>query len=253
MSRLPAFFFIVSILILSSCALPDVQSTVPPVSHQQWDALLKKHVNDEGLVNYEGFIADSTDLNIYLKDLSEHHPNGGWTSNERKAYWINAYNAFTVQLIIRNYPLESIKDIAGNLYKINTPWDIRFIIIEGADYDLNNIEHDILRKRWDDPRIHFAVNCASISCPKLQRFAFSAKALDAELDQCAKAFINDPKFNSITPESAELSRIFKWFSGDFTQETDIIGYINRYSNTPLNEDAEITYKEYDWGLNRMVD
>lgn len=235
--------------LVSSCSLPKVQSKAEPVTHELWDSLLKKHVTPEGWADYDGFAADSTLLNDYLNTLSGHHPNSGWSDNERKAYWLNAYNAFTVQLILRNAPVESIKDIAGSLYKINTPWDIRFIIIEGADYDLNNIEHDILRKEWSDPRIHFAINCASISCPELQPFAFSAKALDAELDHCAREFINDTTRNTITPEAIRVSRLFKWFSGDFTEETDLISYLNRYSETQINPDAEIEYQEYDWGLN----
>lgn len=233
----------------AGCSLPRVKSDAPPVTHEAFSNLLSKHVSDAGEVDYSGLQNDSLELNEYLDVLKRHHPNKGWTSDERKAYWINAYNAFTLQLVIRNYPTESIKDLGGSLYKINTPWDIRFIYIEGQDYDLNNIEHDILRKEWKDPRIHFAVNCASVSCPILWNQAYEAAKLDEQLDEAAKRFINDPKRNTIQGDRAELSRIFKWFKGDFTREESLVAFINRYSNSPLSAEAEIEYLEYDWKLN----
>jgi hypothetical protein len=100
-------------------------------SHQQWDKLLKKHVNTSGMVSYKGFQKDQAELNAYLKTLSDNAPQNDWSENDQKAYWINAYNAFTVALILKHYPVKSIKDIAGNIYKINTPWDIKFITIAG--------------------------------------------------------------------------------------------------------------------------
>jgi hypothetical protein len=109
--------------------------------HQQWDNLVKKYVNTNGLVNYKGFLKDKAELDAYLKTLSDNAPQNNWSQNEQKAYWINAYNAFTVSLILKHYPVKSIKDIAGKIYKINTPWDIQFITIGGKKYDLNNIEH----------------------------------------------------------------------------------------------------------------
>jgi hypothetical protein len=115
-------------------------------SHQQWDKLLKKYVNNSGMVNYKGLQKDQADLDAYLKTLSDNAPQDNWSEDEKKAFWINAYNAFTVALILKHYPVKSIKDIAGNIYKINTPWDIKFITIGAKKYDLNNIEHGILRK-----------------------------------------------------------------------------------------------------------
>lgn len=224
-------------------------SDAGPVDHGAWDKLLQAHVSPDGRVDYRGFIADSLAFNSYLEVLSSNHPNDEWTSDERKAYWINAYNAFTVQLIIRNHPVRSIKELGGAIYKVNTPWDKRFIVIEGKDYDLNNIEHDILRKAWKDPRIHFAINCASVSCPKLRNRAYTADGLDAQLDEAARAFINNPNKNQLNGNSAALSRIFKWFGGDFKKGGSIIGFINRYAEAPLDTDADISFLDYDWNLN----
>jgi hypothetical protein len=218
--------------------------------HQIWDELTKKHVTEKGYLDYKGMVKDSTKLNKYLKQLSENHPNDSWSSNQRKAFWINAYNAFTVKLIVDNYPVKSIKDLGGSIYRVNTPWDIKFINIGDNEYHLNDLEHNILRKEWEDARIHSAVNCASISCPALRAGAFTADKLDEQLDEQMRLFINDKTKNVITEKSAKLSKLFKWFSGDFKNNApSVIAYINKFSTTKLSEDANIDYLEYDWNLN----
>lgn len=225
-------------------------SNSKPISHEIWNSLLSEHVNSKGDVNYYGFIEDSIKFNEYIDLLSSNHPNeNNWNYNERKAYWINAYNAFTVQLIIRNYPVESIKDLGGKIYKVNTPWDQRFIFIEGIDYDLNNIEHDILRKHYTDPRIHFAVNCASISCPKLRNESFQAEELDSQLDDASTGFINNQSKNKISKDKIEISKIFKWFKSDFTEESDLITFLNQYSEVKIDPHAQIDHLDYNWNLN----
>lgn len=220
-------------------------------SHQQWDKLLKKHVNISGLVNYKGFQKDKSELDAYLKTLSESSPGTGWTANEQKAFWINAYNAYTVELILKNYPVKSIKDIGGKIYKVNTPWDIKFITIGGKKYDLNNIEHGILRKKFDDPRIHFALVCASISCPRLQHEAYSAAKLDAQLDDAGKEFLNDKSKNKITTQRADLSKYFSWYKGDFTKNGSQVDFINKYSSTKITSKTSIGSLDYNWNLNEQ--
>ncbi len=220
-------------------------------SHQQWDKLLKKHVNASGLVNYKGFQKDKAELDAYLKTLSDNAPQSNWSTSEQKAYWINAYNAFTVSLILQHYPVKSIKDIAGNIYKINTPWDIRFINIGGKKYDLNNIEHGILRKKFDDPRIHFALVCASISCPRLRNEAYTAAKLDAQLEDAGKEFLNDKSKNKISAGKAELSKYFSWYKGDFTKNGSLADFINKYSQTKINGDTKIKSLDYNWSLNEQ--
>lgn len=220
-------------------------------SHQQWDKLLKKQVNASGLVNYKAFLKDKAELDAYLKTLSDNAPQSNWSTSEQKAYWINAYNAFTVSLILQHYPVKSIKDIAGNIYKINTPWDIRFINIGGKKYDLNNIEHGILRKRFDDPRIHFALVCASISCPRLRNEAYTASKLDAQLEDAGKEFLNDKSKNKISAGKAELSKYFSWYKGDFTKNGSLADFINKYSQTKINGDTKISYLDYNWNLNEQ--
>ena len=249
------FPFLIALFSFTSCSAGEgVQSDSKPVSHQIWDELLKKHVNDEGMVDYKGFIADSTELNQYLDLLSNHHPNEkNWSKDERLAYWINAYNAFTIKLVIKHYPVESIKDIGSalNIPFVSTPWDIKFINIEGEEYDLNNIEHGIIREEFEEPRIHFALVCAAMSCPKLRNEAYVAERLDEQLENEAKEFFNSEK-NDISSDRAVLSKLMKWYSGDFKDVApSVIAYVNRYSEVKINEDAEIDYKDYSWKLNEQ--
>lgn len=228
---------------------PDASES-RPVSHEKWDALVKKLVKPDGKVDYKGFIKDSLQLNAYLDLLSKNHPNPQhWSTREQLAYWINAYNAFTVRLIIRNYPVQSIKDIKKGIPFVNSVWDIRFIRIEDRIYDLNNIEHSILRKEFEEPRIHFALNCASRSCPDLRPEAFTADRLDAQLSDQAKKFLADPAKNEIQPDRIRISKIFSWFQSDFTRKSSLIAYLNQYAPLRISAHAKVDYLEYDWSLN----
>jgi hypothetical protein len=220
-------------------------------SHQQWDKLLKKHVNANGLVNYKGFQKDKAELNSYLKTLSDNAPQGGWSQNDQKAYWINAYNAFTVSLIVQNYPVKSIKDIDGKVYKVDTPWDIKFITIGGKKYDLNNIEHGILLKKYNDPRIHFALVCASISCPKLRDEAYTGGQLNAQLEHAGKDFLNDKSKNKISADRADISQYFSWYKSDFTKSGSLVDFLNKYSQTKINANTKIGSLDYNWSLNEQ--
>jgi hypothetical protein len=157
------------------------------------------------------------------------------------AYWINAYNAFTVKLIIDNWPVSSIRDIHNG-----DPWNVKWIELEGKKYSLNQIENDILRPRYGDARIHFAVNCAAKSCPPLLNRAFTSEQLNAQLDQQARSFINSTQYNSISPQSIQVSKIFDWYAADFG---NLIDYLNQYSNTTIRSGAKVSFLEYDWGLN----
>lgn len=251
-----SLMILLSCFIFSSCSAEGiVQSDATPVSHRIWDELLQKHVDEQGLVDYKGFMADITRLNEYLDLLSKHHPNEkNWSPEQRLAYWINAYNAFTIKLILDHYPVESIKDIGSTISIpfVNSPWDIKFIVIEGEEYDLNNIEHGIIRKRFTEPRIHFALVCAAVSCPKLRNEAYTAEKLQAQLEDQAESFFNNPKKNNITPDRGQVSKILSWYGGDFEiRGQSKIDYINRYSKVKLKENARIDYMDYDWALNEQ--
>jgi hypothetical protein len=218
----------------------ELQREVP--SHAIWDTLLLNHVSRDGMVDYKSFQNDRPQLESYLEYLAEHAPDTHWSREEKLAYYINLYNAGTVRLILDHYPLNSIKDI-------RKPWGKKRLRIGEESYSLNDIEHGILRK-MGEPRIHFAVNCASFSCPKLLPEAFRAKDIDLQLDAAARAFINDPLHNRIKGSSAEISRLFKWYKGDFTREGGtLISYLNTYLKAPLPEDAKLDFLPYNWSLN----
>ena len=241
--------------LLAACSSLNPQTAnTSPMSHQLWDSLLKQHVNDEGWVDYEGFMADSASLRKYLTLLQSNGPNdANWSRNEQLAYWINLYNAFTVELILQHYPLKSIKDIGSSIQVpfINSPWDIKFIEVGGETLDLNNVEHNILRKHLQEPRIHFAINCASYSCPRLRNEAFTADRLEAQLEAAAVEFINDPKRNTIAKDKVAVSQIFNWFKGDFTKEGSLVDYLNQYSQVPIDPKAKVSHRKYDWKLNSL--
>ncbi len=247
--------FLKFLLVLSiwNCQGPTLggTGTIAP-DHGQWSDLLQKHVSDDGKVDYQGFIKDSILLNNYLRLLSNHPPDrNAWSKEQQLAYWINAYNAFTVKLIVDHYPLESIRDLHPRPYipTVRTVWHWKFFEIGGSPASLDQIEHEILREEFEEPRIHFAINCASISCPPLRNEAYMPEKLEKQLDDQAVTFLNHPKWNKTTARPVELSRIFKWFQGDFTRQGGLIHFINPYLSTKIPETGKITYMEYNWGLN----
>ncbi len=235
---------------LASCQSGKSISDSKPVTHQLWDSLLVKNIHD-GWVDYKGFIRDSTAFNQYLQLLQSAHPNDkNWSRNEQMAYWINAYNAFTIKLVVDHYPVKSIKDIKRGIPFVNTVWDIKFIKIEGETYDLNNLEHGILRSDFKDARVHAALNCASYSCPALRNEAFAAETLDAQLDDAMHKFVNDPIRNKITANSAKVSEIFNWFSGDFKRDGGSVrGFLNKYADVKIAKTTSIQHLDYQWNLN----
>jgi len=168
-------------------------------------------------------------------------PTEQWSKQDKMAYWLNVYNAYTVKLIVDNYPIESIKDI-------KKPWDLRFFKLGKKWYTLNDVEHRILRK-MGDPKIHFGINCASFSCPSLPNKAFTGKNVNQELKKLTVAFINDPKHNTITANKIEISKIFSWFAKDFKRQGSIISFLNKYSKTTIQKNASKSFKTYDWNLN----
>jgi len=226
-------------------------SSSKAIDNSAWNTLLKKYVRENGDVDYQGFMNEKNTLETYLEQLSENPPSKTAPRNEQMAYWINAYNAFTIKLIIDNFPVKSIKDIAGNIPMIDSPWDIKFFTISGQIFDLNTIEHEILRKDFNDPRIHFAINCASFSCPKLRNESFEATTLEAQLEEQTKTFINNPSKNNISSNQLQVSSIFDWFKSDFTRNGCLKDFILKYSNIQPSNTTKLVYLDYIWDLNSI--
>jgi hypothetical protein len=240
--------------------------------HAAWDALLERHVawqpgGHESQAAYAGFKQERSALNAYLAALSAvTEPQfKGWTKPQQLAFLINAYNAYTVDLILTRYPeLDSIRDL-GSL--LNSPWKKRFIVLLGRPRSLDDIEHGMVRARgvYDDPRIHMAVNCASIGCPALRPEAYVAERLDAQLDDQVARFMSDRTRNRFdtTSRRLQVSRIFDWYGDDFRRGhrgiDSVEGFLARYAAVLADraEDqqavrerkAKLSFLEYDWALN----
>jgi hypothetical protein len=216
------------------------QSKIKTTDHSAFNSLLQKYVTSAGKVDYKGLKKDKEKLNAYTDSLAKQIPTTKWSKDASLAYWINAYNAFTLKLIVDNYPVKTIT----SLYK-GKPWDEKWITLEGKKYSLNNIENDIIRPKYKEPRIHFAVNCAAVSCPPLANTAFTEKNLTTLLETRTKSFLNSSA-NNVTSSSVVVSKIFDWYKVDFS---NLITFINKYSKTKAASTAVVTYKEYDWNLN----
>lgn len=219
---------------------PEETVALKAFSHDAFNTLLGQYVTSSGKVNYAGFKGNAS-FKTYLSELSANSPESSWSKNKKLAYWINAYNAFTIQLIIDNYPLKSITDLSGG-----KPWDKKFITIGAKSYSLNDIEHGIIRKQFNEPRIHFACVCAAKSCPKLLNQAYTEAKLNSQLTAQTKYFINDASRNQIADKNLKVSKLFEWYAGDFG---DVNAYIAKYYNGTFKPDSDIEFMEYDWSLN----
>lgn len=210
-------------------------------AHDSWNTQLQQFVSSNGTVNYSAWKQQEGQLDAYLSELESTNP-ASLGRNAKLAFWINAYNAYTVKLILKNYPLRSITDLGS-------PWDQKFITISGTTYSLNDIEHNILRGQLKEYRVHFAVNCASISCPPLLNKAYTAGNVQSLLDSQARKFINSTQYNVISGSDLKLSKIFEWYREDFERSGTLISYLNQYANTEIPASANVGFQEYNWNLN----
>ncbi len=174
---------------------------------------------------------------------------------QQMAYWINLYNALTVATVLAHYPVDSIRDISisPGLFT-RGPWDRKLLSVEGQALSLNDIEHRILRPLWHDPRVHYAVNCASLGCPNLAHSAYEADRLDAMLDAAARAYVNHPRGAAVSGGKLTVSSIYRWYEADFGgSDAGVIEHLKRYADPPLgqllNGVAGIADDRYDWRLN----
>lgn len=228
------------------------------VSHQTWDELLQRYVDADGLVDYAGWkqsVEDSRRLEDYLATLSRVDEARDATTTERLAFWINAYNAVTVRGILREYPTTSIQNHVARVWGFNIWRDLK-LIVGDSRYSLGNIEHAILRK-MNEPRIHFAIVCASRGCPRLLNEAYSAERLEEQLSRNTVAFFADPTKCSVDAEQNELqlSPILDWFAADFGTSTPamsqrIADWLPESAQViARSKDVRVKYLDYDWNLN----
>ncbi len=220
------------------------------ISHQEWQQLLDSYLVTQGentLFHYRNVsTADKEKLKQYIQRLTKLDPLQ-YSKAEQYAYWVNLYNAITVDLILDNYPIKSITKLGG-LFSFG-PWDENVVVINGKNLTLNDIEHRILRPIWQDPRTHYAINCASLGCPNLQAKAFTAENTQTLLEHAAKSFINSKKGVTVQGDTAQISSIYDWFAIDFGGEAQVFNHIRKYAPQYNSFSGRVTY-DYDWNLNQ---
>ena len=224
-------------------SLESVKPMVITFNHLKFNELLQKHVSGNGVVNYDSFKKEEYKLGEYLKMLTSTEPKENWSRNKKLAYYINIYNASTVSLILKNYPVKSIKDI-------NNALDIPFIKIGKRTISLNYLENKIILPGFKEPKIHFAVNCGAASCPKLSNNAFSEKNIDTLLQENLERFLKSSGIGiKQNGDKVELSKIFEWYADDFGGKDNLLKWITTNSSLNLSKYSFKSFITYDWSLN----
>jgi hypothetical protein len=230
------------------------------VDHVYWDLIVMRYVDarhPSGInrFHYANVMEkDKHALKNYLKEMEKVQVTR-LNRAEQKAYWINLYNALTINVILDYYPVDSIKDIdiSPGIFK-DGPWDAKLLKIEGQEVSLNDIEHRILRPIWRDNRVHYAVNCASLGCPNLQPQAYTADNLETFLEKAAREFVNHPRGVKFSRNGIQVSSIYFWFQEDFDDsETGVIEHLKKYlTDDKVKQLGKISKRmshQYDWSLN----
>ncbi len=228
------------------------------VSHSQWDTFLKTYIaNHDGinLLNYSDVTpADKKALDDYLTTLSQ-TPISSLNRDEQRAFWINLYNALTIQIVLQHYPVSSIRDIdISSGFFSSGPWGEKIFEVEGEELSLNDIEHRILRPIWQDARLHYSVNCASAGCPNLAAAAYTAANSEELLDMGAVDYVNHSRGAEVKDGRLVVSSIYKWFIDDFGgNDEGVIAHLKKYAKPDLAAALEgitsIDDDDYDWSIN----
>lgn len=230
------------------------ESSELSVDHRAWSVFLDKYVEKRSeesmsLVKYSLVSElDHKALKVYIDNLSRLTITD-YKRSEQLAYWINLYNAVTVDLVLDHYPVKSIKDIKLSGFFVSGPWKKKLLKIQGQELSLNDIEHRILRPIWNDARIHYAVNCASIGCPELQKEPFLPDNSEELLETAAYDYINSPRGVHFKKGKLVLSSIYSWFMEDFGgSEEEVLKHIGKYLDPSRELKGRISY-DYNWNLN----
>ena len=238
------------------------ETNTATIEHRAWQDLLttylSAHPSGVNRFDYAALKASAEDrakLADYLAHLQAHDPRA-YARAEQKAYWINFYNALTVQVVVNAYPVDSIRDIHESWLPLSGPWDDVYAQVAGQELTLNHIEHGILRPIWRDNRIHYAVNCASYGCPNLLETVFTAANTEALLDTCARAYVNHPRgVDFVDDDFLVISSLYDWYVEDFGgNQTSVLAHLIQYAEAGLaarlKDFAGSVDYEYDWNLNQ---
>jgi hypothetical protein len=273
-----------TLLLLAGCTTvgPRSESTGtysgPADFHADFDSFLRRHVDDRGRVDYRAALADRADLDRYIALLArvspDSHPDWFPGYGDRLAYWINAYNASVLQLVLHDYPIDSVKDVGPPVPLFFLPqlsgfFVFRQVTLGGEPVNLYQLENGVIRERFAEPRIHFAINCASIGCPRLPAEAFQPERLEQQLARETRRFVSESRNVEIDPtlRVVRLSSIFDWFESDFTdwvkwrrpsESPTLLSYVRLHASAEQAarlaacNDCEVEFIPYDWGLNDVT-
>lgn len=216
-----------------------------------WSKLLQRHVTPDGRLNYTGLLEEEDEVLDYLQSLRKVKPDPQtWTHADTEAFWINTYNAAATYLILQYYPVTSINDIRVKVVGGNkSPWEAPVVNVGGQSYSLNQIEREMLRNQFHDPRVHFALMYGAASGPAILAEAYDGARLSQQLDQQARRFLNDPAFNQLTPQHVQLSGLFEAYGAEFGNEAQLLEFVNQYARVPVLPTAKVEYLSFSWALN----
>ena len=239
------------ITLLLAALLPTLASAFDH-SHRAWNAIVSTHVKDDNFDYRSAKSSAAKSLDSYLDALAavERGTYDDWSDTQKLAYLINLYNAATIDLVLEHYPVKSIRDIGGD----DGPWKLKIVRLIGKKITLDQLEHEIIRKEFAEPRIHFAVNCASIGCPPLLNRAYTADQLESQLAAQTKRFLSNRRINHLDGKTLHLSPLFDWFRDDFTAAAKsvrhyVAPYFPESERKAILNEATLKFSEYDWALN----
>jgi hypothetical protein len=237
----------------------NIEST-KKINFNPWQSFLNKYLVENDNQTYLQYDNVTSNDKIALSNTISNYSKINildYNHDEQFAYWINMYNMLTVQTILKKYPVESITDIDKNWFGQSKVWDTNVVNINGKNLTLNDIEHRILRPIWNDPRVHSAVNCASMSCPNLLKTVYQANTINTQLNTAFSDFVNSPKGVKLKDSNIYISKIFDWYGSDFGSETQMREFIAKHLNNKkirqalLNKKHTINFSNYNWNLNQL--
>jgi hypothetical protein len=257
----------IGLVVLLLLAGPAHAAEVEPFRHDRFDAVLRRVVDDDGRVDYPALVADRADLDAYVAELAATSPQRDVarfpTPDDRLAYWLNAYNASVLALVVERYPIASVKDVFPPLVGF---FYLQRVTLGGERMSLRTLENDVVRARFHEPRVHFALNCASRGCPRLPTRAFTGPGLQAELEREARRFVAEARNVDVDEarRTVRLSSIFTWYEDDFTdwmrarhptEPATLVGYVRRLADAQKQaaldacSGCSVEFVPYDWALN----
>jgi hypothetical protein len=227
------------------------RAAAAPHLHDAWNELLGRYVTREGHVDYPGLLEDEDKLDAYLQTIRKTAPDEKtWSRSEQEAYWLNVYNAATVYMVLQYYPVHSMNEIkVKSLKGSKSAWEAPSVTVGTREYSLNQIEREVLRLKFQDPRVHFALGTAAESSPPLLNEAYDGSRLNQQLDGQVRRFLNNAKYNQLASGHLRLSSLFDWYSVEFGEGEKLVAWLNHYATVTIAPTATVEFLPFDWTLN----